>query len=185
MQPTPEDIRDITGPLEVATPLPWWVYVLAIVLIALIAWGIWWLWKNRKPRRAATPKTPREKIELALAEAEARMGEQTPHDFSIRLSDALRLYITEEHQLRATHQTSQEFLATLNQAKLPMETREPLQSFLNRCDALKYARDGGDMEDCQALLQAARRFCEADRAPTPVEPTESTPPPLPTGGGNP
>jgi len=180
MQPTPEDIRDITGPMEVATPLPWWVFVLGALAIALIAWGIWWLWTHRKPRPSAPPKSPREKIELALAEAETRMAEQTPHDFSIRLSDALRLYITEEHKLRATHQTSQEFLATLNQAKLPMETREPLQSFLNRCDALKYARDGGDMEDCRALLEAARRFCEADRRPLPAEP--GTPPPLPAGG---
>ena len=37
----------------------------------------------------------------------------TPYQFSIRVSDILRRYVTEQYQLPVTRQTSVEFLAAL------------------------------------------------------------------------
>jgi len=188
MEANPEDLRDIAGPIEVMAPTPWWVWPLGIAGVILLGLLIAWCWKTWRKTASPPPKTPREKIEIALAAAEQAIGQQTPHDFSIRLSDALRVYITDQHQLRATHQTSQEFLASLNEAQLPKESEQALQQFLERCDNLKYARDGGDDDDCRALLEAARRFCEADRQPTTepanavADPDTRKPPPLPSGG---
>ncbi len=83
----------------------------------------------------------------------------SPYEFSIRVSDILRRYVTEQYQLPVTRQTSVEFLNALA-ATSPFSADDQtlLSDFLNRCDLIKFARYDATVEDSRLLLDEAGRF---------------------------
>jgi hypothetical protein len=88
----------------------------------------------------------------------------TPYQFSIRVSDILRRYVTEQYQLPVTRQTSVEFLATLAKASpFSDEEKSLLEDFLNRCDLIKFARYDATTEDSRLLLGEAMRFVKGEK----------------------
>ena len=58
-------------------------------------------------------QTPRQRALDLLARIETEIDKLTPYQFSIRVSDILRRYVTEQYQLPITRQTSVEFLKAL------------------------------------------------------------------------
>ena len=84
-----------------------------------------------------------------------------PYQFSIRVSDILRQYVDAQYHLRATEQTSPEFLATVaGSTRFATEEKQLLAEFLERCDLIKFARIEASQEDSRALLAQAVRFVE-------------------------
>jgi len=104
-------------------------------------------------------KTPRQRALDLLARVETEIDKLTPYQFSIRVSDILRRYVTEQYQLPVTRQTSVEFLNALA-ATSPFSADEQslLGDFLNRCDLIKFARYEATQEDSRLLLSEADRF---------------------------
>ena len=149
--------RDITPPVDYSLIPPWVIFVAAFVgltLLGLIAWLI-----LRRRTVALPPKLPRERALEALQEMESEIERLTPYRFSIRVSDILRRYVTEQFALPVTRQTSVEFLSALTQ-KSPFsdDERSLLEDFLNRCDLIKFARYAASLVDSRLLLEEATRF---------------------------
>jgi hypothetical protein len=75
----------------------------------------------------------------------------------------LRKYVSARYHLRATEQTSPEFLA--DAAKSPHFTgadKQLLAEFLERCDLIKFAHIDATVEDSKALLAQAVRYVKGD-----------------------
>jgi hypothetical protein len=149
--------RDIAPPIDYSLIPPWVIFVAAFVgltLLGLIAWLI----LRRRPA-PLPPKLPRERALEALQEMESEIERLTPYRFSIRVSDILRRYVTEQFALPVTRQTSVEFLSALTQ-KSPFsdDERSLLEDFLNRCDLIKFARYEASLVDSRLLLEEATRF---------------------------
>jgi hypothetical protein len=104
-------------------------------------------------------QTPRQRALDQLARIETEIDKLTPYQFSIRVSDILRRYVTEQYQLPVTRQTSVEFLNALAAAS-PFSADEQtlLSDFLNRCDLIKFARYDATREDSRLLLDEAEHF---------------------------
>jgi hypothetical protein len=162
--PTPA-IHDIKPPLDVF-PYPMWMVVtagaVALVALALVVAGIVRAARNR-PK--AAPPTARELALRRLKEAGEGLPEKEPYAFSIEVSDILRKYVSAQYHLRATEQTSPEFLAEA--AKSPHFTgadKALLAEFLERCDLIKFAHVDATLEDGRALLDQAVRFVKGGTA---------------------
>ena len=83
----------------------------------------------------------------------------SPYQFSIRVSDILRRYVTEQYRLPVTRQTSVEFLAAAAKApSFSADDKSLLEDFLNRCDLIKFARYDATTADSELLLEEATRF---------------------------
>ena len=83
----------------------------------------------------------------------------SPYQFSIRVSEILRKYVTQQYGLPATRQTSIEFLSALAEASpFSEDERLLLEDFLSRCDLIKFARYEATTSDSELLLQEAIRF---------------------------
>ncbi len=80
-------------------------------LLLLVGLTIWLIkrWRNRP----VVVPTPRQRALDLLARIETEIEKLTPYQFSIRVSDILRRYVTEQYQLPVTRQTSVEFLNAL------------------------------------------------------------------------
>jgi len=152
-----EEFHDIAGPIDYFLLKPWMVFCAVAALLLFVGLTTWLIkrWRNRP----AVIKTPRERALDLLARIETEIDKATPYQFSIRVSDILRRYVTEQYQLPVTRQTSVEFLNALT-ASSPFSADDQtlLRDFLNRCDLIKFARYDATPEDSRLLLDEASRF---------------------------
>ncbi len=133
--------------------------VLALALVGLIGWRLWRRWQRPKPQ-----PSPRERTLDELSRIRGELETLAPYQFSIRVSDILRRYVTDQYQLPVTRQTSVEFLAALAKASpFSEDERSLLEDFLNRCDLIKFARYDATTEDSRLLLEEATRFVEGGK----------------------
>lgn len=102
-----------------------------------------------------------------LERSEDEIEMLSPYQFSIRVSDILRSYVTEQYKLPVTRQTSIEFLNLIKAASpFSDEDKELLKDFLDRCDLIKFARYEATTADSRLLLEEATRFVKGGQLAT-------------------
>jgi len=158
-----EEFHDIAPPVDYSL-IPSWAIAIAILAgIALVGCAIWWL-TNRYRRSAPPPPLPRDRALAALRNAEPDVERLSPYEFSIRVSDILRGYVSEQFGLPLTRQTSFEFLEQLkNSSTFSDEEKQLLEAFLNRCDMIKFAKYEASREDSRLLLEEAAQFVKGEQ----------------------
>jgi hypothetical protein len=160
-----DEFHDIAPPVDYSLIPPWLVFVIAFVVLSLLGLVVWWFVKRRKPGLPA--KAPRE---IAVEELEQIRGEIeriTPYQFSIRVSDILRRYVTQQYGVPATRQTSIEFLTAAAKApSFSADDKSLLEDFLNRCDLIKFAKYEATRSDSELLLGEAIRFVKGGQLAT-------------------
>lgn len=151
------EFHDITGPVDYFLLKPWMIFCAVAGVLLVIGLTTWLIkrWRNRP----IAVVSPRQRALDRLARIESEIDKLSPYQFSIRVSDILRQYVTEQYQLPVTRQTSVEFLNALA-ASSPFSSDEQslLSDFLNRCDLIKFARYDATREDSRLLLEEADRF---------------------------
>src|SRR5207237_2415919 len=134
-----QQFHEIAPPVDYSFVPTWAIFLASFVGLCLVSLIVWFSTRKRTP--AAPPKLPRE---VALEELELMAGEietTNPYLFSIRVSDVLRSYVTNQYTLPVTRQTSVEFLTALAKSSpFSANERSLLEDFLNRCDLIKFAR---------------------------------------------
>jgi len=154
-----QEFHDISPPFDYSL-LPTWVIFLAAFFTLAVLGLLVWLFIRWK-RRPKPEQSPRARALDLLQRARSEIISLTPYQFSIRVSDILRLYVVEEYQLPVTRQTSVEFLETLAKASpFSEDERTLLGDFLNRCDLIKFARYEATTADSELLLEEATRFVQ-------------------------
>ena len=154
-----QQFHDISPPVDYSLVPPWVIFAAVfgtLTLLGLIGWLLWrWL---RKPK---PEQTPRARALGLLQRARGEITHSTPYQFSIRISDILRQYVTQQYQLPLTRQTSVEFLESLaNAPQFSEADKSLLGDFLTRCDLIKFARYEATTADSELLLEEATRFVQ-------------------------
>jgi hypothetical protein len=157
-----EEFHDIAPPVDYSLLPPWVIFcgaAVALVLCGLIGWWIRRRWQRPRPQ-----PSPRERTLELLDRIGREIETLSPYQFSIRVSDILRRYVTDQYQLPVTRQTSVEFLAALTKASpFSEDEKSLLEEFLNRCDLIKFARYDATTEDSRLLLEEATRFVQGGK----------------------
>jgi len=152
-----DEFHDIAPPVDYSLIPPWLVFVIAFVVLSLLGLVVWWFVKRRKLE--LPPKAPRE---IALGELEQirpEIQQMNPYQFSIRVSDILRRYVTQQYGVPATRQTSIEFLTAAAKApSFSTDDKSLLEDFLSRCDLIKFAKYEATTSDSELLLDEAISF---------------------------
>ena len=152
-----EEFHDIAPPVDYSLIPRWLIFagtLLALTILGLIIWVI-----AKRRRRPQPPQLPRDRALEAIERMRHQIDRLNPYQFSIRVSDVLRRYVTEQHGLPVTRQTSVEFLNALTEApQFSSDEKSLLEDFLNRCDLIKFARYEATSADSQLLLEVATRF---------------------------
>ena len=157
-----EEFHDIAPPVDYSLIPPWLVFAIAFVVLSLLGLVVWWFAKRRKPE--LPPKAPREIALGELGQIRAEIGRMSAYQFSIRVSDILRRYVTQQYGLPATRQTSIEFLTAAAKApSFSTDDKSLLEDFLNRCDLIKFARYEATSADSRLLLEEATRFVKGEQ----------------------
>lgn len=154
------DILDVEPPVVIPPdPLHWAWWLLAALVVAAIAFGIWWFLRRREQARASA----KDRALTELVALQSSVEEMDGYQFGVAVSDILRSYLTEAHDLRASQQTSREFLEELEKGERFSEKRQGrLKEFLQACDYLKYAPAGKATSPNKDLLEQANFFIRED-----------------------
>jgi hypothetical protein len=157
--------RDIAPPVDYSLIPPWLVFIGAFVVFALLGL-IGWMIARRKPA-PKPPKLPRDRALEELERIEQQIETMTPYLFSIRVSDILRRFVTEQFALPVTRQTSVEFLnAIAKTSPFSPAERSLLGDFLSRCDLIKFARYEATTADSRLVLEEATNFVKGGHVAT-------------------
>src|SRR5437899_11802184 len=152
-----EECHDIAPSIDYSLLSPWRIFLVVCVLLTasgLIAWFV-----AKSFRRPTPPQSPRERALALLEQIRGQITAIDPYRFSIRVSDILRRYVTEQFGLPVTRQTSVEFLNGLRgSSPFSDDEKSLLEDFLNRCDLIKFARYEATTSDSESLLEEAIRF---------------------------
>ena len=162
-----EEFHDIAPPVDYSLISPWVIFAASFAGLALLGWIAWSIARKRK--RPQPPQLPRDRALEALERIAAQIEKTTPYQFSIRVSDILRRYVTEQYALPLTRQTSVEFLNSLRRSpSFSEEEKSLLADFLTRCDLIKFARYDATAEDSRLLLEEATRFVKGGELATAI-----------------
>ncbi len=164
--------RDIVPPVDYSLIPTWVIFVVAFIGLTVLGL-LGWLFLRKRPA-PQPPKLPRHRALEALEEIEQALETMTPYRFSIRVSDILRRYVTDQFALPVTRQTSVEFLSTLTKSSpFSGDEKSLLEDFLGGCDLIKFARYNATTADSRRLLEEARRFVKGSEL-APVQSVVST-----------
>ena len=160
-----QELHDIAPPVDYSLIPTWVIFVATFFALAIIGLIIWLVTKSRK--RPLPAQSPRERALEQLERALDEVEETQPYQFSIRVSDILRRFVTEQFNLPVTRQTSVEFLATLAKSSpFSEDERLLLEGFLSRCDLIKFARYEATTSDSRLLLEEATCFVKGGQLAT-------------------
>jgi Domain of unknown function (DUF4381) len=154
--PVAEDIRDIRGPKYLLPDWLWPALIAGAVLLALSVYGLW-RWRRSRTARVLLPH------EIALQRLDdiaALMLPARAREFSIAVSDIVRLYIEQRFSVTATRRTTEEFLRDLLDSSDTALARHQglLGEFLHQCDFVKFAALSLTRQNMESLRQSARAF---------------------------
>ena len=154
--PVAEDIRDIRGPKYL---LPDWLWPALIGGALLLGLSVYCVWHWRRGRTARV-LLPHEIALLRLEEIGALMLPARAREFSIAVSDIVRLYIEQRFKVTATRRTTEEFLHDLLDSSDAALARHQglLGEFLHQCDFVKFAALSLTQQNMESLRQSARAF---------------------------
>ncbi len=145
-----EELHDIAPPVDYSLIPLWLIFAGTFFALAIIGFIVWLIAQKRK--RPEPPQLPRARALEALERMRDQIDLLNPYQFSIRVSDILRRYVTEQHGLPVTRHSNDEKLL--------------LEDFLNRCDLIKFARHEATSADSRLLLEEATRFVKGGQLAT-------------------
>jgi len=160
-----EEFHDISPAVDYSLISPWLIFLGVFVSLTVVGLVIWFVTKSL--RRPTPPQPPRERALALLEQIRAQITAIDPYRFSIRVSDILRHYVTEQFGLPVTRQTSVEFLNGVRRSSpFSEDEKSLLEDFLNRCDLIKFARYEATTSDSGSLLGEAIRFVKGGQVAT-------------------
>lgn len=141
-----EDIRGLKPPIDIKAGNKVF-YIVGILLMATAVLG--WFYLRGKARALKIPEIPEElkkpAWEVALYELEELkesdlLEKKLIKQFYINLSDIIRKYIQRRFQIVALDRTTLEIKQELKGAKIDLKIIEQINSFLQDCDLVKFAK---------------------------------------------
>src|SRR5262249_40024260 len=112
------------------------VGILGVGYVALL----WIRWRRRRQRAEAPARRAKLAIDRLLSQGQPPSPEAMGAHFQ-KLADLMRRYLESRYAFSTPARTTREFLEDLHKSNLlEPGQRELLESFLKRCDLLKFAR---------------------------------------------
>jgi len=167
---TPE-LRDLKPQLELPEDYTWiWVGLLCVLVAAAAAMLLRrYLKKRQGPEKAALPAVPaippheeaRRALELLLAKNLPAKG--LLREFYFELSEIIRRMIGRQYHIVTLERTTCEILVELRPVHHEPLSLENLESTLERCDLIKFAKHEPLPDEQSDLLQRTRGLIEEAR----------------------
>ncbi|WP_309385151.1 hypothetical protein [Cerasicoccus frondis] len=157
-----DDFTVASPPVEISL---WWYLgpLIGAIIIALILWQLRSKIKAKYIELTSLPPPdPAKDARAELAKLRASMEGMAMREFIERLSKIFRIYLEGRYNIRATAQTTREFLrAATGNPDFEQMTRDKIQEFLETSDQAKFAHRTVPPATGAAFLDWVENFIKA------------------------
>ena len=168
--PSLANLEPMAPPKTIDDPIRWWWLTAGLLLV--VAVGAFFLNRSSRVNKVEAYQPSAE--EIAHLQLESLLAEDLPSrgmfkDFYLRLTGIVRIYIEGVTGLRATEQTTKEFLQEIRtQQVFATVQSQRLKDFLEAADLVKYAGQQPDSSEVETSIVRAKEFID-------MKPLESDP----------
>lgn len=139
-------------------------YILILLLLPCLILLAYCSVKHIKRRIVEAHYTPAQR---ALADIDILLKKQLPQhgkikDFYVSITRIVRVYIQRTTPIRATNQTTEEFLSSAQKHAISAKTTQTLGDFLRAADYVKFARAHVTQNDIDVAINTARTYILSD-----------------------
>lgn len=152
----PLTLEDIQGPVSIADPVNWWLYLaIGLGIVATVA-ALWWFIKKRK-------KTPMLPSATAIALQKIKdisiLQEDAPLLYVSKISLITREYIERRFAIPSSKTTGQFFQSLTTNSQMPQGyDQEFFKEFFSLFDTAKFAHRTPSVEEVKNIEQAIQNF---------------------------
>ncbi len=141
------NLKDLKKQAEIPEPGRWALWIIPALVAFALGWIAWHYWQRH--RRRPVPFSPAQRkdlLDLAAADMQDLIARGFPDNgmvkqFYVLLSDIVKRILELGHEIHAAERTTSEIIDSLRgKSDLGTEAMEITESFLLRCDAVKFAK---------------------------------------------
>jgi hypothetical protein len=164
-------LKDLKKQAEIPEPVRWILWIILAASLSVLSGIAWYLWRRRRRHPVAlTPAQMQDLLDVAETDlrnllARGLPGSGMEKQFYIALSEIVKRILEAGYSISTAEQTTSEIMDALrNRQSQDSGNRDQIESFLTRCDVVKFAkyvptRPEHDVasQDALSILAEARR----------------------------
>jgi hypothetical protein len=140
-------LKDLKKQAEISEPVRWILWLIIALAASLVGIIIWHYWKKGRRRPVFySPEQMRNLLDIAEADLKALLSRGIPENgmvkkFYVLLSEIVKRILESGYEIHTAEQTTSEIMDSLHRRPaLESENRKRIESFLTRCDIVKFAK---------------------------------------------
>jgi hypothetical protein len=139
-------LRDLKKQAELPEPTRWLLWGILALSVCILCAILWRFWRRRRKPVALTPAQRQDLLELAEIDLRNLLAQGFPESgkekqFYVLLSDIIKRILSAGYGIHTAEQTTSEIMEALNRnTVLGSEEEKKIESFLLRCDVVKFAK---------------------------------------------
>lgn len=165
-------LKDLKKQAEIPEPVRWLLWIMLAASACVLCWIAWYFWRrHRRHPVALTPAQTQDLLDIAETDLRNLLARGLPDSgkekqFYVALSEIVKRILEAGYDIHTAEQTTSEIVAALSARPAPdSERREQIESFLIRCDVVKFAKYVPASAEHEAASQDALRIlAEARKA---------------------
>ena len=166
------DLKDLKKQEEIPESVRWMLWATTLLMAVILAAAGWYFWRKRRGHRTLPPpSSPPDLLEMSESELRALLARGLPEDGSVKefyvlLSEIVKRILEAGYGIHTAEQTTSEIMESLrDQSGRAPGNMDRIESFLLRCDLVKFAKyipvkaeHESAAEDARWILESIRRF---------------------------
>jgi hypothetical protein len=160
-----QDLKGLKKQAEIPEPTRWLLWIILAASACLLGAIAWYLWKRRRKRpEPLTPAQTQNLLDLAEADLRNLLARGLPESgnekqYYVLLSEIAKKILEAGYGIHTAEQTTSEIMDSLNNLGVPdSENRTQIESFLLRCDVVKFAKYIPSRTEQETVAQDALRI---------------------------
>jgi flagellin-like hook-associated protein FlgL len=164
------NLKDLKKQAEIPEAVKWLLWISLIVSCGVLGALIWYFLRRRRTRPVAlTPAQTRDLLDVAESDLRQLLARGLPKSgdekaYYVALSGIVKKILEAGYGIHTAEQTTSEIMeSTRNKTDLGTETSIRIESFLTRCDVVKFARYVPTSAEHETAAQSALEILDAAR----------------------
>ena len=160
-------LKDLKKQVEISDSGRWIRWLIVALAACFLGTVIWRYWKKRRKRPVSfSPEEMRNLLDIAEEDLKKLLAQGLPENgmikkFYVLLSEIVKRILESGYEIQTAEQTTSEIMDSLyRRPALEPENRKRIESFLTRCDIVKFAKYLPTTTEHEAISRDALQILE-------------------------
>jgi hypothetical protein len=160
-------LKDLKKQAEISEPIRWILWLIIALVASLLGAFTWYYWRKRRRRPVSySPEQMKNLLDIAEADLKELLSRGFPENgmvkrFYVLLSEIVKRILESAYEIHTAEKTTSEIMDSVHRGPaLEFENRKRIESFLTRCDIVKFAKYIPKTAEHEAISKDALQILE-------------------------